>query len=102
MARAPEERIAQTYSRLTRDFDQREKTKDLVDQLLDITLNDRQSGHLEGSRSKAHTKLITLLTCQAAHAARWVGAYSAQVARAMAASVEWNPWTRPASAATDR
>jgi transketolase len=37
-----------------------EKTKDLVDQLLDIILNYRQSGHPGGSRSKAHG-LITLM-----------------------------------------
>ena len=31
-----------------------EKTKDLIDQLLDIILNYRQSGHPGGSRSKVH------------------------------------------------
>ena len=38
-----------------------EKTKDLVDQLLDITLNYRQSGHPGGSRSKVHGLIATLL-----------------------------------------
>lgn len=38
-----------------------EKTKDLVDQLIDITLNYRQSGHPGGSRSKVHAFLATLL-----------------------------------------
>lgn len=38
-----------------------EKTKDLVDQLIDIILNYRQSGHPGGSRSKVHAMLITLL-----------------------------------------
>jgi len=42
MDRAAEERIAQTYSELTGDFDQWEKTKDLVDQLLDIMMNYRR------------------------------------------------------------
>ena len=37
-----------------------EKTKDLIDNLLDVTLNYRQSGHPGGSRSKAHF-LISLL-----------------------------------------
>jgi hypothetical protein len=37
-----------------------EKTKDLIDNLLDITLNYRQSGHPGGSRSKVHA-LVTLL-----------------------------------------
>ena len=31
-----------------------EKTKDLIDNLLDVTLNYRQSGHPGGSRSKVH------------------------------------------------
>ena len=39
-----------------------EKTKDIVDQLLDITLNYRQSGHPGGSRSKVHGFLATLLS----------------------------------------
>ncbi len=39
-----------------------EKTKDVVDQLIDITLNYRQSGHPGGSRSKAHMLLATLLS----------------------------------------
>ena len=38
-----------------------EKTKDLVDQLIDIILNYRQSGHPGGSRSKVHAFLVTLL-----------------------------------------
>jgi transketolase len=39
-----------------------EKTRDLVDQLIDIILNYRQSGHPGGSRSKAHLFLATLLS----------------------------------------
>jgi len=39
-----------------------EKTKDLVDQLIDIMLNYRQSGHPGGSRSKVHAFIITLLS----------------------------------------
>ena len=39
-----------------------EKTKDLIDQLLDIILNYRQSGHPGGSRSKVHTLVSTLLS----------------------------------------
>lgn len=37
-----------------------EKTKDLIDQLIDIILNYRQSGHPGGSRSKVHM-LVTLM-----------------------------------------
>jgi len=39
-----------------------EKTKDLIDQLIDIVLNYRQSGHPGGSRSKVHILLATLLS----------------------------------------
>ena len=39
-----------------------EKTKDIVDQFIDIPLNYRQSGHPGGSRSKVHALLATLLT----------------------------------------
>ena len=38
-----------------------EKTKDIIDQLIDIILNYRQSGHPGGSRSKVHAFLSTLL-----------------------------------------
>lgn len=38
-----------------------EKTKDLVDQLIDIIINYRQSGHPGGSRSKVHAFLTLLL-----------------------------------------
>ena len=47
---------------LRREFVHWEKTKDLVDQLLDVILNYRQSGHPGGSRSKTHALLATLLT----------------------------------------
>src|SRR5512143_4023871 len=43
------------------EFSYWEKTKDLIDQCLDITLNYRQSGHPGGSRSKVHALLVTLL-----------------------------------------
>jgi len=39
-----------------------EKTKDLIDQLIDVILNYRQSGHPGGSRSKVHALLATLLS----------------------------------------
>ncbi|HEX9017143.1 MAG TPA: transketolase, partial [Chloroflexota bacterium] len=44
------------------DFPKWEKIKDVVDQLLDVMLNYRQSGHPGGSRSKAHMLLSTLLS----------------------------------------
>jgi len=39
-----------------------EKTKDIVDTLMDVMLNYRQSGHPGGSRSKMHAFLTTLLS----------------------------------------
>ncbi|MBI2455286.1 MAG: transketolase [candidate division NC10 bacterium] len=62
MDAAAEERIAQRYGELSREFDHWEKTKDLIDQLIDVILNYRQSGHPGGSRSKVHALLVTLLS----------------------------------------
>jgi transketolase len=62
MDAAQEERLAQRYKELTSHFEYWERTKDLVDQLLDLTLNYRQSGHPGGSRSKVHAFLVTLLS----------------------------------------
>jgi len=56
------ERIAQRYEELAQHFDHWEKTKDLVDQLIDLILNYRQSGHPGGSRSKVHALIVTLLS----------------------------------------
>ncbi|MCX5973888.1 MAG: transketolase [Coprothermobacterota bacterium] len=39
-----------------------EKTKEMADQCIDITLNYRQSGHPGGSRSKVHILIATLLS----------------------------------------
>ena len=47
---------------LEHSFAHWEKTKDLIDQLIDIILNYRQSGHPGGSRSKVHILLATLLS----------------------------------------
>ncbi len=59
--------IAQRYEELSQNFDKWEKTKDIVDQLIDIMLNYRQSGHPGGSRSKVHM----LLTLMLSGAMRW-------------------------------
>jgi len=61
MDRAQDELIALRYKELARHFDSWEKTKDLIDQLIDIILNYRRSGHPGGSRSKVHGLLVTLL-----------------------------------------
>ena len=42
-------------------FDQWEKVKDLIDSMIDMMLNYRQSGHPGGSRSKVHLLVSTLL-----------------------------------------
>jgi len=54
--------VNQRLDQLSTVFPYWEKTKDLVDQLIDITLNYRQSGHPGGSRSKVHALLATLLS----------------------------------------
>jgi transketolase len=53
--------LQQRYRESTSAFIYWEKTKDLIDQLIDIILNYRQSGHPGGSRSKVHALLGTLL-----------------------------------------
>jgi transketolase len=62
MDRARDEQIALRYRELVPHFAEWEKTKDLVDQLIDLMLNYRQSGHPGGSRSKVHALLVTLLS----------------------------------------
>ncbi len=62
MDRASEERVAFRYRELVPQFEHWEKTKDLIDQLIDIILNYRQSGHPGGSRSKVHMLLATLFS----------------------------------------
>jgi transketolase len=62
MKQTSEERIAQRYEELTTYFAHWEKTKDLVDQLVDLILNYRQSGHPGGSRSKVYALIVTLLS----------------------------------------
>ena len=57
-----ETRITRRYSELSHHFDHWEKTKDLVDQLVDLILNYRQSGHPGGSRSKVYPLLVMLLS----------------------------------------
>ena len=62
MKQTSEEGITQRYNELTPYFDHWEKTKDLVDQLVDLILNYRQSGHPGGSRSKVYALIVTLLS----------------------------------------
>src|SRR5512136_73925 len=62
MDRASEERIALRYRELVPQFEYWDKTRDLIDQLIDIILNYRQSGHPGGSRSKVPALIVTLLS----------------------------------------
>ncbi|MDP6529277.1 MAG: transketolase [Gemmatimonadota bacterium] len=49
------------FTELEGHFPHWEKTKDMVDSLIDLMLNYRQSGHPGGSRSKVHAMVATLL-----------------------------------------
>jgi hypothetical protein len=57
-----DERIAQRHQELRQHFEHWEKTKDLIDNLIDLILNYRQSGHPGGSRSKVHMLVSLLLS----------------------------------------
>jgi transketolase len=50
------------YAEQAAQFPHWEKTKDIVDQCIDMMLNYRQSGHPGGSRSKVHAMLALLLS----------------------------------------
>jgi len=56
------ERVRERYRGLRHQFPHWEKTKDMVDQLIDLILNYRQSGHPGGSRGKVHALVVTLLS----------------------------------------
>jgi len=62
MNRTTKKLVTQRYEELNKNFAYWEKTKDLVDQVIDLILNYRQSGHPGGSRSKVHVLLVTLLS----------------------------------------
>jgi transketolase len=50
------------YAAAAADFTHYEIVKDLVDELIDLQLNYRQSGHPGGSRSKVHLLVATMLS----------------------------------------
>ena len=62
MAGRGSQEVERLYQEAERSFPQWEVAKDLVDELLDLSLNYRQSGHPGGSRSKVHALLATLLS----------------------------------------
>ncbi|MFH1726923.1 MAG: transketolase [Pseudomonadota bacterium] len=54
--------INQKYEECAKHFDKWEIVKDCTDQVIDMALNLRQSGHPGGSRSKVHALVATLLS----------------------------------------
>ena len=62
MANKVDDHGVRSMDELRKEFPYWEKTKDCVDQCIDIILNYRQSGHPGGSRSKVHALLFTLLS----------------------------------------
>ena len=55
------DRAQEVFSAHEADHPHWEKTKDIIDQFIDMMLNYRQSGHPGGSRSKVHVMVATLL-----------------------------------------
>ncbi len=54
--------IEKLYAEAEPQFENYEVIKDLVDEMIDLMLNYRQSGHPGGSRSKVHVMLTTMLS----------------------------------------
>src|SRR5438093_5424997 len=50
------------YREAEKSFARWEVIKDLIDEMIDLSLNYRQSGHPGGSRSKVHALVATLLS----------------------------------------
>ncbi len=62
MDNTTEARVKEAYTELEPHFAQWETTKDIIDQLIHITVNLRQSGHPGGSLSKVHAFVVTLFS----------------------------------------
>ncbi|HEX2193507.1 MAG TPA: transketolase [Candidatus Limnocylindria bacterium] len=58
----PADTVEALYERATADFEHWELLKDVIDELIDLSLNYRQSGHPGGSRSKVHLFTALLLS----------------------------------------
>jgi transketolase len=54
--------VANLYAEAEKSFAHWETTKDLIDEMIDLMLNYRQSGHPGGSRSKVHAMVSLLLS----------------------------------------
>ena len=55
-------RVDDLYAEAERQFADWDVVKDVVDEMIDLSLNYRQSGHPGGSRSKVHLFLALLLS----------------------------------------
>ena len=62
MTRRSNEQVERLYAAAEPCFARWEVLKDLVDEMIDLSLNYRQSGHPGGSRSKVHALLALLLS----------------------------------------
>lgn len=62
MTRRSNEQVERLYAASEPSFSRWEVLKDLVDEMIDLSLNYRQSGHPGGSRSKVHALLALLLS----------------------------------------
>ncbi len=62
MSTSTESPVERLYAEAQRHFADWEVAKDLVDEMIDLMLNYRQSGHPGGSRSKVHLLLSLLLS----------------------------------------
>ncbi len=56
------ERVEERLEALSADFVYWDKTREIIDQLIDVMLNYRQSGHPGGSRSKVYALLTLMLS----------------------------------------
>jgi transketolase len=54
--------IEKQFEKLSNNFEQWDKLREVIDQLIDIILNYRQSGHPGGSRSKVYMLLATMFS----------------------------------------
>jgi transketolase len=62
MLQPPTERVEDALVQLSPDFAYWDKTREIIDQVIDVMLNYRQSGHPGGSRSKVYPLLTLLLS----------------------------------------
>ena len=62
MATTSRNQVEELYGKSEGAFEHWEVVKDLVDEMIDLSLNYRQSGHPGGSRSKVHGMLALLLS----------------------------------------